>query len=620
MDNKIKILSLNGVKEHELEIVTDGKSNRLDLHLKVYDREMFEFFINKKFSKYDGSNKKFKLPVGLYMIPFFDKHFNINISNLFIDKSKSINVNNIKDTFGKFKLRNFQKEFLYKIIKLYNITTNISSGFLLSDEMGTGKTVQSTSFILNMLDNTPEDIFRVIIVTPLSVKFGFEETLREMNEDKYPIIMDIKKEDNFNLIKQYNKCIVLTHYDELKGILIDNKKYKELVKIFKTGNNIMVVDEVTYLKNKGKSKTHITNLFKKFRMSLNKQLFVLGLSGTPLEKSLEDFFNIIDFIYPNYIGKDFFNKYFTVWKEQRIRGGRTITIPSHYINLTKFNELITPIYLRRLKQDVSQELGDKIERYIEVETDEYQLLILEEVLDQLEIKYDKEMIPFISNVYFREILDDPRVLFINDNKDEDELTIDNKLLTPYDKDYIPPKMKELLNILKDTNEQFILFTFYERVGNNIKDFLNKNGYNVEIVSGRDSLKKRKEKIEKLKNGEYKGLITTDALSYGVNLQFVNILINYEIPYNLGKFKQRIDRIHRIGNDNNKLIINLYSTLEEKIVNKIRDRIEDFIKSVEGKEELDENDEMKVIKDTDMVKILLKQIKSNRKKRKKMNVK
>lgn len=54
-------------------------------------------------------------------------------------------------------------------------------------------------------------------------------------------------------------------------------------------------------------------------------------------------------------------------------------------------------------------------------------------------------------------------------------------------------------------------------------------------------------------------LTTEAGSEGLNLQFANILINYDLPWNPQRVEQRIGRIHRYGQKLDVLIVNLLNT-------------------------------------------------------------
>ncbi len=55
------------------------------------------------------------------------------------------------------------------------------------------------------------------------------------------------------------------------------------------------------------------------------------------------------------------------------------------------------------------------------------------------------------------------------------------------------------------------------------------------------------------------LILTDAGSEGLNLQFCNTVINYDLPWNPMKIEQRIGRCHRYGQRNDVVAINLLNT-------------------------------------------------------------
>lgn len=55
------------------------------------------------------------------------------------------------------------------------------------------------------------------------------------------------------------------------------------------------------------------------------------------------------------------------------------------------------------------------------------------------------------------------------------------------------------------------------------------------------------------------LICTDTGSEGLNLQFCNTVINYDLPWNPMKIEQRIGRCHRYGQENDVVAINLLNT-------------------------------------------------------------
>lgn len=62
--------------------------------------------------------------------------------------------------------------------------------------------------------------------------------------------------------------------------------------------------------------------------------------------------------------------------------------------------------------------------------------------------------------------------------------------------------------------------------------------------------------------EYKILLVTDSGSEGLNLQFCNSIINYDLPWNPQKIEQRIGRCHRYGQKRDVVVINLLNTQNE----------------------------------------------------------
>ena len=74
-------------------------------------------------------------------------------------------------------------------------------------------------------------------------------------------------------------------------------------------------------------------------------------------------------------------------------------------------------------------------------------------------------------------------------------------------------------------------------------------YGVVVYNGSksfDAIKQFKEQAEVL--------ISTDNGAKGFNLQDAAVVIHYDLPYNTLKIEQRIDRCHRLGQQNDVLSI------------------------------------------------------------------
>lgn len=135
------------------------------------------------------------------------------------------------------------------------------------------------------------------------------------------------------------------------------------------------------------------------------------------------------------------------------------------------------------------------------------------------------------------------------------------------------------------SQKVVIFTESKRTQKYLADELRKNGFAEEdilLFNGDfdDAMTKEIYRTWQVKNFgnanygrsvEYKHaivdyfrnnakiLICTDAGSEGLNLQFCNTVINYDLPWNPMKIEQRIGRCHRYGQEHDVVAINLLNT-------------------------------------------------------------
>jgi hypothetical protein len=73
------------------------------------------------------------------------------------------------------------------------------------------------------------------------------------------------------------------------------------------------------------------------------------------------------------------------------------------------------------------------------------------------------------------------------------------------------------------------------------------------------------------------MVATEAAGEGINLQFCNLMINYDIPWNPTRLEQRMGRIHRYGQRKDVYIFNLVAedTREGQVLAKLFDKLEEI---------------------------------------------
>ena len=190
------------------------------------------------------------------------------------------------------------------------------------------------------------------------------------------------------------------------------------------------------------------------------------------------------------------------------------------------------------------------------------------------------------------------------------------------------KSQALTNVLKkvfsyattkEWPQKVVIFTESRRTQDHLERLLSGIGYNLVLFNGTNagarakeiynewekvspkeaavgskSINIRKALIWKYKQLDKCILITTEAGAEGLNLQFANIVINYDLPWNPQRVEQRIGRCHRYGQLLDVLVVNflnkknyadqrVYELLREKI--KLFGNLFDFTDKVLGTETL-----------------------------------
>jgi superfamily II DNA/RNA helicase len=126
-------------------------------------------------------------------------------------------------------------------------------------------------------------------------------------------------------------------------------------------------------------------------------------------------------------------------------------------------------------------------------------------------------------------------------------------------------------------EKAVIFTESRRTQQYLFDLLSAHGFEgkISVLSGdAGTPEERRELVESFRD-RTQILLSTEAGAEGLNLQFCNLLVNYDLPWNPQRLEQRIGRCHRYGQQRDVLVINflnrqnaadarLYELLEKKL--------------------------------------------------------
>ncbi len=126
-------------------------------------------------------------------------------------------------------------------------------------------------------------------------------------------------------------------------------------------------------------------------------------------------------------------------------------------------------------------------------------------------------------------------------------------------------------------QKAVIFTESKRTQTYLHDLLSSRGYRgkISLLSGDGAgPDERRQLVEDFRH-RTQIFISTEAGAEGLNLQFCNLIVNYDLPWNPQRIEQRIGRCHRYGQSRDVLVINfvnrtnaaearLYELLEKKL--------------------------------------------------------
>ena len=138
------------------------------------------------------------------------------------------------------------------------------------------------------------------------------------------------------------------------------------------------------------------------------------------------------------------------------------------------------------------------------------------------------------------------------------------------------------DLKKQKIQKAIVFSFFKKTLSYLEKKLIEKGLKIGKIDGDIEPEERYEIINQFKEGKFDILLSSEVGSEGLDMQFCNVIFNYDLPWNPMRIEQRIGRIDRIGQTAEKLLIfNLVvkGTIEDRIYSRLYDRLDIFESSI-----------------------------------------
>ncbi|MFQ6060346.1 MAG: DEAD/DEAH box helicase [Thermoplasmata archaeon] len=422
---------------------------------------------------------------------------------------------------------------------------------MLADDMGLGKTVQALAACEFLRRN--KGVERILIVCPASLKIQWSREIRRFTGEKASVIGGSKPKRR----KLYHsrRAYTVMNYELL---------LRDVDEVQKLAADIVILDEAQRIKN-WRAKT--TQLVKEL---ISPYAFVL--TGTPLENKLEELYSIVQFLDRKLLGP--------AWKflEEHVERNEWGAIVG-YRNLEKVRERIAPIFLRRRREEVLDQLPPIVENDYYVPLTPAQRRLYNPMSNELrsiiatasaeERELDRDELVRVLNliVWMRETCDDSGLL--------GEVRSSSKV------EELGTLMEE---ITEDEDAKVVVFSEFEKMTAFLESDLNASGFEPLRLHGGMNTKERQRVIDQFTQDPKKRIfISTEAGGLGLNLQAASYVINFELPWNPARVDQRIARVHRMGQERTVNVVNLLSegTIEERVRDVIHQKKELFAEVVDG---------------------------------------
>ncbi|OQY28878.1 MAG: hypothetical protein B6243_11660 [Anaerolineaceae bacterium 4572_5.2] len=435
---------------------------------------------------------------------------------------------------------------------------------MLADDMGLGKTVQAiaASSLLHQL----RDIQRALIVCPASLKHQWAREIQRFTSFSTNVI-----EGNLKARRALYQNPGFFNIINYELVLRDEEELRRLQP------NLIILDEAQRIKN---WRTKTADAVKRLRSP-----YAFVLTGTPLENRLDELYSIFQFIDPDILGPlwNFNQRFFQV--ERRSARSKSYKVLG-YKNLDELRGQISPYVLRRVREEVLEDLPNRIDNNFFVPMTDPQWKAYDEfrttVARLIATARRRPLSPKEHKILLGALV--KMRLICN------ALALHNPELSPKDRIKTSPKLQELAAILDDevanNGHKAILFSQWTNMLHLTYPVLERLNLGHVTLSGNVPTPKRGALIERFfEDDKCKIFLSTDAGGVGLNLQAASLVVNLDLPWNPAVLDQRIARAHRHGQAHTVNVINLVAkgTIEERMLDTLAAK-RDVFAGVFGSEE------------------------------------
>jgi len=496
---------------------------------------------------------------------------------------------------------------------LNRVMENNHIRYILADEVGLGKTIEAGMIIKEL--KARGLIKRILVVCPTGLVTQWAAEMQDKFHEKFNVILPSdfdtirRLTDNEDVYGQYDQ--VISPMDSIKPIerhagwteeRVEKYNEERIYSIINSGWDLVVIDEA----HRVAGSTGEVARYKLGHLLSEASPYLLLLSATPHNGKTEPFLRLV-----RLLDEDAFPNAKSIVKEQvapyliRTEKREAIDNSGNKLFKSRITHLVEMSWDER--HTMQKELYKRVTAYVSETYNKAQrnrkknmcliflLIIMQRMVTsstaavRQSLERRLEILKAQSTKIGSLTEDDIATLDIEDGVEEAleaiSLDIDEEIAELEDiisvakqAEFQHPdvKIEYLLNTVdeiigEDQNQKIIIFTEFVATQQYLEHALVSKGYTVAILNGSMSIDERNIALKDFRD-RANVFISTDAGGEGLNLQFSNIIINYDLPWNPMKIEQRCGRVDRIGQQRDVHIFNFI--IKDTVENRVRQVLEE----------------------------------------------
>ncbi len=408
---------------------------------------------------------------------------------------------------------------------------------LLADDMGLGKTAQAIS-CTDILWRSRR-IRKGLIIAPASLKPQWSREWASFS-DLPILVVDGSPTERQALYESTRSGLFIINYEQL---------IRDLEIIRRWNPDLVVLDEAQRIKNWAtKTALSVKGLSPPYR---------LVLTGTPMENRIDELASVVEWVDDMALEPK--------WRLSSLHaihadGKREVT---GVRNLDTLRERLRPCMLRRVRQDVLEQLPSRTDTRVPIEMtpeqEEAHDALIQPIIALVQ-RAKKRPLTQVEFLRLMSLLTTQRIISNGlAQLDFEEVWPAIRPRSPEEsvlKGLSSPKLLEIRQLIRqlvlEQGRKVVVFSQWRRMLTlahwAVGDLLAEGGFRAGFFTGAEGQKRRTQNIVEFHDDPaMRILFASDAGGVGLNLQHAsNCVINMELPWNPAVLEQRIGRIYRLG--------------------------------------------------------------------------